>query len=264
MKRSLAVSLVPVLALALISAAPAPLVTAAPLGPSVPILRPNLVTLPIGDLSIDRQEGVRLLRLANVIGNRGPGVLELHPVADDCDGDGETQNDRSAYQRLFVDTNGNGGFDRGVDEGTAEEPFVGCMFFHPEHDHWHVEDFARYVLTKPKDGRVVALSDKVSFCVRDSIARWQGLSGAPGAPFYGECSQDGTTGMSVGWADVYSADLFGQSIELTGVSDGRYCLASIADPSRRIAERRDDDNRRAILIRIRGSSVRQIETGCAS
>ena len=191
-------------------------------------------------------------------------MLELFPVADDCDGDGDPQDDRSVYQRLYVDTNGNGMFDRGVDEAAAEEPFVGCMFFHPEHDHWHVEDFARYVLTKPKDGRVVALSDKVSFCVRDSIARWQGLPGAPGAPYYRDCTQDGTTGMSVGWADLYGAELFGQSIELTGVPDGRYCLTSISDPSGRIVERREDDNSRTILIRIRGSSVRQIGTGCAS
>lgn len=240
-----------------------PHIAAAPLGPAVPILRPNLVTLPIEDLSIEREQGVRLLRFANVIGNRGPGVLELFPVADDCDGDGDPQDDRSAYQRLYADTNGNGVFDRGVDE-TATERFVGCMFFHPEHDHWHLEDFARYVLSKPKDGRVVALSDKVSFCVRDSIASWQGLPGAPGAPYYRGCTQDGTTGMSVGWADLYGADLFGQSIDLTGVPDGRYCLTSIADPSRRIGERRDDDNRRAILIRIRGSAVRQIKSGCAS
>jgi hypothetical protein len=240
-----------------------PDVTAAPLGPSARTLRPNLVTLPIGDLSIDREDGLRFLRFANVIGNHGPGVLELFPVADDCDVDGDPQDDRSAYQRLFADTNGNGVFDRGVDE-TATERFVDCMFFHPEHDHWHLEDFARYVLSKPKDGRVVALSDKVSFCVRDSIVRWQGLPGAPGAPYYGDCTQDGTTGMSVGWADLYGSDLFGQSIDVTGVPDGRYCLTSIADPSRRISERRDDDNRRSSLIRIKGSAVRQIGTDCAS
>jgi hypothetical protein len=261
MRRSSSLTLA--LASALALAAKAPLVAAAPLGPSVPILRPNLVTLPIGDLSIDREDGVRLLRFANVIGNRGPGVLELFPVADDCDGNGDPQDDRSAYQRLYADTNGNGVFDRGVDQAAAER-FVGCMFLHPEHDHWHLEDFARYVLSKPKDDRVVALSDKVSFCVRDSIASWQGLPGAPGVSYYRECTQDGTTGMSVGWADLYGADLFGQSIDMTGVPNGRYCLTSIADPSRRISERRDDDNRRSSLIRIKGSAVRQIGTDCAS
>ena len=258
MRRSLSVTL----ALSLILVARTPRSTATTLGPAIPILRPNLVTLPIGDLSIDREDGAKLLRFANVIGNRGPGVLELLPVADDCDGDGDPQDDRSAYQRLYADTNGNGVFDRGVDEAEAAR-FVGCTFFHPEHDHWHVEDFARYVLSKPKDGRVVALSDKVSFCVRDSIVRWQGRPGAPGAPYYRDCTQDGATGMSVGWADLYGAELYGQSVDVTGVSDGRYCLASISDPSDRIVERRDDDNGRSILIRIRGSSLREIGTGCA-
>jgi Lysyl oxidase len=261
MKRSLSVSLALPLVFAL--AAPALHVTAAPLGPSALTLLPNLVTLRIGDLSIDRRGGVRLLRFANVVGNRGPGVLELFPVADDCDGNGDPQDDRSAHQRVYADTDGNGVFDRDVDEVAAER-FVGCMFFHPQHNHWHLEDFARYVLTKPKDGRIVAESDKVSFCVRDSIPRWRGLPGAPRAPYYRECTQDGTTGMSVGWADVYGADLFGQTIDVTGVPDGRYCLTSIADPSLRIEERLDDDNSRSMLIRILGSTVRQIGTGCVS
>ncbi len=244
-------------------AAQAAHVTAAPLGPTAQVLRPNLVTLPIGDLSIVRKGGARLLRFANAVGNRGPGVLELFPVADDCDGNGDPQDDRSVFQRLYADTNGNGVFDRGVDEAAAEG-FAGCVFFHPQHDHWHLEDFARYVLSKPKNGRVVALSDKVSFCMRDSIARWRRLPGAPRAPYYGECTQDGTTGMSVGWADVYSADLYGQSIALRGVPDGRYCLTSIADPSGRIDETVDGDNDRSLLIRVRGREVRQIGTECPS
>ena len=130
MHRSLSVCSSSVFTLALVLTALAPHATAGPLGPSAPTLLPNLVTLRIGDLSIRRTDGVRLLRFANVIGNRGPGVLELYPVADDCDGDGDPQNDRSAYQRIYADTDGDGIFDRDVDE-VAVERFVGCMFFHP-------------------------------------------------------------------------------------------------------------------------------------
>jgi hypothetical protein len=229
-------------------------------GPSAPVLRPNLVTLPLVDLSVERSPGVRNLRFANSVGNRGPGVLELFPVADDCDGDGDPQDDRSAYQRLFADTDGDGTFTRDVDQ-PAGEGFVGCMLFHPEHDHWHLEDFARYSLTRPRSGRLVALSDKVSFCVRDSRAIWS-IPGAPSQPFYGECTRDGTTGMSAGWSDLYGAELFGQSLDIRGLRDGRYCLRSLADPSRRIVERRDDDNRRSLLIRIRGSSVTSLDRRC--
>jgi hypothetical protein len=223
------------------------------------VLRPNLVTLPFGDVSVERSPGVRELRFSNTVGNRGPGVLELLPVADDCDGDGDPQDDRSAYQRVYGDTDGDGVFTRGVDQ-PAVERFVGCMLFHPEHDHWHLEDFARYVLTAAT-GRVVAVADKVSFCVRDSLAAWT-LPGTPSQPYFGECTQDGTTGMSVGWADLYAADLSGQSLDIRGVAAGRYCLRSIADPSRRIAERRDDDNRRSLLLRIRGSTVRTLAGPC--
>jgi hypothetical protein len=224
------------------------------------VLRPNLVTLPFADVSIERAPGVRNLRFSNTVGNRGPGVLELYPVVDDCDGDGDPQDDRSAYQRIYGDTDGDGVFTRGVDQPVAER-FVGCMFFHPEHDHWHLEDFARYVLARASSGRVVAVADKVSFCVRDSLSAWT-LPGTPAQPYFGECTQDGTTGMSVGWADLYAADLFGQSLDIRGVPDGRYCLSSLTDPPRRIAERRDDDNRRTLPIRIRGSSVRTLAGRC--
>jgi hypothetical protein len=224
------------------------------------VLRPNLVTLAFGDVSIQRSDGVRELRFSNTIGNRGPGVLELLPVADDCDGDGDPQDDRSAYQRVYGDTDGDGVFTRGVDQ-PAGERFVGCMIFHPQHDHWHLEDVARYVLAKPATGRVVALADKVSFCVRDSFVAWS-LPGTPTQPYFGDCTQDGTTGMSVGWADLYAADLYGQSLDISGLADGRYCLRSLADPSRRIAERRDDDNRRSLLLRIRGSTVRSLAGPC--
>jgi len=234
--------------------------TASERGRGDQVLRPNLVTMPFGDVSIARASGVRELRFANTVGNRGPGVLELLPVADDCDGDGDPQDDRSAYQRLYGDTDGDGVFTRGVDQ-PARERFVGCMVFHPQHDHWHLEEFARYVLTEPSTGRVVALSDKVSFCVRDSFVAWT-LPGAPAQPYFGECTQDGTTGMSVGWADWYGADLYGQSLDITGLADGRYCLRSLADPSRRIVERRDDDNRRSLLIRIRVSTVRSLAGPC--
>jgi hypothetical protein len=224
------------------------------------VLRPNLITLPLGDVSIHRSPGIRELRFSNTVGNRGPGVLELLPVADDCDGDGDPQDDRSAYQRLYGDTDGDGVFTRGVDQ-PVEERFVGCMLFHPEHDHWHLEDFARYVSVKPATGRVVSAADKVSFCVRDSLAAWS-LPGTPAEPYFGECTQDGTTGMSVGWADLYAADLAGQSLDIRGLADGRYCLRSLADPSRRIVERRDDDDRRSVLIRIRGSRVRPLTGPC--
>ncbi len=250
------------LAVVALSSVAGPMSTASshPAAAGPDVLRPNLVTLPFADLSIERSPGVRNLRFSNTVGNRGPGVLELYPVVDDCDGDGDPQDDRSAYQRIYGDTDGDGVFTRGVDQPVAER-FVGCMFFHPEHDHWHLEDVARYVLTRASNGRVVAVADKVSFCVRDSLIAWS-LPGSPTQPYFGECTRDGTTGMSVGWADWYAADLFGQSLDVRDVPDGRYCLSSLADPPRNIVERRDDDNRRTLLIRIRGSTVRSLGRSC--
>ena len=87
---------------------------------------------------------------------------------NDCDGDGDPLNDRKAFQRIFGDTDGDGVFTRGSDTVLSKR-FAGCSIFHVAHDHWHFEEFARYRLVKPKTEDVVASSEKVSFCVRDSI-----------------------------------------------------------------------------------------------
>ena len=62
----------------------------------------------------------------------------------------------------------------------VEKRFAGCSIFHVEHDHWHFEEFARYRLVNPKSDRVVASSEKVSFCVRDSMRFDARCAGSPG------------------------------------------------------------------------------------
>ena len=158
---------------------------------------------PITGLRLETNAGVHMLRFSTIVGNRGPGVLELRPEADDCNGNGDFDDDRSAFQRIYMDTNGNGSYDDG--DQFARDVFAGCSYFHPEHHHWHFEEFARYELVRPGSGKVVRESDKVSFCVRDSI-RFGHLPGSPTSPNYGECTQDSTSGLSIGWSDYYGWD----------------------------------------------------------
>ncbi|MDH5313537.1 MAG: lysyl oxidase family protein [Actinomycetota bacterium] len=230
-------------------------------------LLPDVVLRPMTEIRIQKSKGVKLLRFASIIGNSGAGVVELKPdsptrsAANDCDGDGDPLNDRQAFQRIFGDSDGDGVFTRGVDTVLTKR-FAGCSLFHVEHDHWHFEEFARYRLVKPKSGRVVASSEKVSFCVRDSLRFDPTLPGSPFPQYYGSCTQDSITGLSIGWADYYGSNLPGQELDVRGLPDGRYCLRTEADPADRIDESDEGNNGRSTLVRIRGRRVRDLGRAC--
>jgi hypothetical protein len=228
-------------------------------------LRPDLVALALqqDDVILTAEGGRRYLRLSTEIANHGHGPLEIFPgtASADCDGDGDPLNDRKAFQRIFGDNDGDGVFTRGTDQVLLKR-FAGCSLFHAEHDHWHFEEFARYRLVKPKTGRVVASSEKVSFCVRDSINFDAGLPGSPGSIYYGSCTQDSITGLSVGWADYYGSTLPGQELDIRGLPDGRYCLRTEADPADRLRESNETNNGRSTLVRITGREVDDLGTTC--
>ena len=115
---------------------------------------------------------------------------------------------------------------------------------------------------KPKTAEVVASSEKVSFCVRDSIRFDRNLPGSPGFPHYENCTQDSTSGLSIGWADYYGSTLPGQELDVRGLADGRYCLRTEADPTDRLDEMDELNNDRATLVHIRGREVRDLGQGC--
>ncbi len=230
-------------------------------------LLPDVILRPLSEIRIEKRVGVKLLRFASIIGNGGVGVVELKPdsptrsAANDCNGDGDALNDRQAFQRIFRDADGDGVFTRGVDT-VFDRRFAGCSLFHVEHNHWHFEEFARYRLVKPKTGLVVAASEKVSFCVRDSIRFGATMPGSPALIHYGDCTQDSVTGLSIGWADYYGSTLPGQELDIRGLPDGRYCLRNEADPGDRLAESDEGNNGRSTLVRIVGREVTDLRTAC--
>lgn len=228
------------------------------------------------DLSVERPKEIYLrkrakatrLRISHTVANRGNGPLELYADgAEDpaCDRDG-LPSGRRVWQRIYNDgpnPGSTGHFNRQHDTDSAPVE-AGCMRFHPQHDHWHFDDFAHYSLISEKTGKEVGLGRKVSFCVIDSerIATAAQLPGTQFAPFYypgpgkngdgyGECTAESTDGLSIGWADTYGAALPGQAINITGRRSGYYCLWVSADPSDRIAEIDETNNELVARIRIR-------------
>ncbi len=232
-----------------------------------PELLPDLVTLSIGrnDIVLEKRGKHRFLRLSNEVGNGGNGPLDIEsaPTSGDCEDDQYT-----AVQRLFDDTNDNEVFDRGIDQAADEIPF-GCMRFHdaPGHLHWHVLDFARYQLRRARTGRLVE-SKKVGFCVIDTVQPFPTLPGSPEKPYYpqgegcggldkeGQPTPPESEGLSIGWADVYFFGLPGQSMEITDLHRGRYCLISTADPTKLIAESSDSNNTRTVRLKLRPRKLR--------
>jgi Lysyl oxidase len=198
--------------------------------------------------------GKRLIRFSNEVVNVGIGPLELRPRADDCDGDGNLGNDRTSYQRIYRDVNGDGVFTRAVDVRFRTRR-AGCSRFHPAHHHWHFEALAAYTLGGPPPGPALLAGKKVSSCVLDARRRLPKAPGSPRRKYYRSCRRDSVGGISIGWGDVYGARISGQELDVTGLPDGVYCLRSYADPENRLSESDERNNARGTRIVLRGDEV---------
>lgn len=146
--------------------------------------------------------------------------------------------------------------------GAAEEREVGAFVHHPDHDHWHVEDFALYELRSltpdGEPGSVVASSGKISFCAMENTRVDAELIHEGEEWEYEGCGEE-VQGISPGWGDTYGANLRGQELNVEAVPDGEYALRSVADPENRIAESDGENNEAVVYLKIGGDNVEEIE-----
>jgi lysyl oxidase len=142
------------------------------------------------------------------------------------------------YQRVYTQ---GGGF---------KDYEAGTFIFHPEHNHFHFERYAVYML-RPVNapGASGRQSYKTSFCVMDTTKVDARLPGAPKKQVYTSCNAI-KQGMSVGFGDTYRYYLAGQAIDLTGNPDGQYELTVDIDPENHIVETSNDDNTACVLLQI--------------
>ncbi len=194
------------------------------------------------DNRITVENGRRLLRLSNSTPNIGLGKLYLYGATVHDDGT------RDVVQRIFRE------------DGTSWDRLAGRFVNHPTHSHIHFEDWAIYRLRVrgPADeiGEVVAEGSKTSFCILDLQIYDASL---PNFDPNGEFRNCGSTiqGLSVGWMDIYSKDLEGQWIDITGVPDGNYWLESTVDPDNHVLELDEENNSTRIPIVLSGDSTVQ-------
>ncbi len=206
--------------------------------------------------------GTRLLSFGNTVADTGTGPLELHPRIEDCDQNGNFQDDRTAYQRIFRDANDDGYFTRGVDT-VFQDRVAGCFTYDPAHGHWHFQDYARYDLRAIPDGTLIRTNTKVGFCLVDTDHLFPGLPGSPSRPFFlSLCGSTDTQGISIGWADTYSPLLPRQWIDITGVPDGDYCFVSTADPDDLLVELDSSNNSASRPLHLDATSVHVLPGSC--
>ena len=199
----------------------------------------------------------RKLFFANTIGNIGDGPLELRAENDAV---AKTTN---AIQEIYTHATTPG--PKGSTPLTlVSSAIIGTFAFHPAHNHWHMGDFARYELRSinadGSTGPVVAVTDKVSFCMIDTDTINSSL------PHFGmglshSCGQNARQGVKVGMGDTYSSFLPDQFIDITTIADGTYRLVSVADPNTadrpggRLQEKNDANNAASVDVTITRSAV---------
>jgi hypothetical protein len=142
-------------------------------------------------------------------------------------------------------------------DGSFGKHPAGIFLFHPTHNHWHVDNFARYEIWSLTEsgglGAIVAVSDKVSYCLRDTGRST--LASAPRVPGYTEC-EDKVQGISPGWWDSYTYEMPGQSIDITDLLDGVYAFRSIVDPPNRFLETNELNNASIVYFQLQNNRVR--------
>jgi len=126
------------------------------------------------------------------------------------------------------------------------------------HDHWHYLRAVRYELRRVSDHVLVRPDQKTGFCLGDRYDTGKNFRHKPrSARLTGYCrpnepeARSVDMGISVGYGDDYDAYLEGQSIDLTGVPQGRYELVHRANPRRGLLETRYDNNASSVLIDLR-------------
>ena len=148
--------------------------------------------------------------------------------------------DQEVFQRIYLA------------EGGFRDELAGEFTFHPTHGHIHFDGYANFSLRESlpggEVGNVVGTGAKVSFCLIDVEEYDLGLPNADPNGAYGDCGQ--VQGVSVGWADVYEANLDDQWVDVTGLPPGEYWLENVVDPDNRLLESDETNNTARILINL--------------
>ena len=122
----------------------------------------------------------------------------------------------------------------------------------PSHNHFHLAGFERYELREPSIG-IIARDSKAGYCLGDRAPL-----GTPAGPalFTDTCGRGApgtlrlSQGISVGWADPYTAGFPGQQFDLTDLPAGTYTLVNRVNDERVFRELSYADNVATTKLRL--------------
>lgn len=188
----------------------------------------------VGDLALRWDQsflpgrGPDLVILTNSI---QPSVITRTFQPGDCQiGNGCTQAGTRQLLRFAVETLNQG--DEDVVIGSA----VGSPLFeyNPCNEYNQFRYYAKFRLLDGQ-GQAVATNAKFGFCLEDSRRQF---ATAPATAKY-NC---GYQGLQAGWADIYSANLACQYVDVTAVPPGQYALEVHINPLNRLVEINSTNN----------------------
>ena len=206
---------------------------------------PDLAMAPLRDFQLEiTPTQRRLLRFTAEIVNLGEGPFELAAQRASTGEQTMTQ-----IQQHIIDQVGNW---RSTSIDTS-------MYFAGDgHLHWHVRDLELYTLEAINSATPVGISAKGGFCFSDNRP-YQTLANAPLAPVYTSCGKlndlNVMMGLSVGWGDIYGANLPDQYIDVTDLPPGEYRLRAIADPKHLFVEQDATNNTTTIVLKLSENAV---------
>lgn len=213
----------------------------APLYPDLRTRRPTQLRFAV------LPDGTHVLRFSNTVWNAGKGRLELEGDPQPRQGTA-----KQVYQNLYDAPVG----------GTrvSHKQVASDIAYHPTHQHYHLADFAAYLLLKQNAGGAYEATTKkgtkTSFCIMDTT---------PVRGSYSRQYDDGCglalQGLTVGWGDTYGYTLDDQWVVLGArpLVDGTYAVHSTADPRNLLAEGgRDENNVGMACFTVAGGAIRAI------
>jgi len=192
-------------------------------------LMPDIVALPPADVSLIEEGGKKYLRFSTMYWNKGRGPLEL--VADPKSKGIIRDIDRKVFQRIYRL------------DGDYRERLSGTFLWHNHHLHYHFTDFAIYTLEPVEVAGVATgtISQKATFCIRDSEPIDLAHPGADRRPSYTICGKE-RQGISPGWADSYYYTYADQKFNISNLAKGVYKLTITVNPKNRFEEISRDNN----------------------
>ena len=223
-----------------------------------------------GSFSIDQttQSGRSLLRFGTQVNNQGEGPAVLvsgrpgvdpipsgAPITSWVNPDG-SQNVLQAVYKF-----------NGSSFSLSRYDIAGRFLFHDSHGHLHYEGYASYRLLHNNGGQpggVVQRPDgrgsvgaKTGFCLINILSSFTMENGQDSStlPGYNRPGQPNTgcgllQGVHVGRADVYSAGLTAQWLDVTGVPNGNYFFEITLDYLGSIAETNETNNTKVFPVNI--------------